>query len=121
LSEKSAAKLIFASAYEAYLDGLEMEIANPRPSSCNSKALKVTQFIPSNITEINKRALAVVRCLDQGTQLARVAEKSIELVTRQSHATIIKVEKALERPSAVAVLENFLRETEKLKAEQRIL
>lgn len=48
------------------------------------------QFVPSNITGINERALVVVRCLDQGAQLARVAEKSLELVTRQSHATSSK-------------------------------
>lgn len=35
----------FASAYEAYLDGLKIEIINPPPSSCNSRELKVTQFI----------------------------------------------------------------------------
>ena len=67
-----------------------MEITNPPPSSCNSKGLKVTQFVPSNITGINERALVMVRCLDQGAQLARVAEKSLELVTRQSHATSSK-------------------------------
>ena len=54
-------------------------------------------------------ALAVVRCLDQGAQLARVAEKPTKLV--------IEAEKALEHPSAVAVLENFPWETKKLKAE----
>jgi len=84
LLEKPAAKLIFASAYKAYLDGLKIEITNPPPSSCNSRGLKVTQFILSNITGINERALAVIRCLDQGAQLARVAEKPIELVTQSS-------------------------------------
>ena len=38
------------------------------------------------------------RCLDQSAQLARVAEKSLELVTRQSHTTIIGAGKALEHP-----------------------